>query len=52
MVASVSTVKLKMCMEKSPSWSRAHDWKSCKPQKGFESSNLSFSAIFSIRRFC
>ena len=25
-------------------WSSAHDWKSCKPQKGFESSNLSFSA--------
>ena len=25
-------------------WSRAHDWKSCKPQKGFEGSNPSFSA--------
>ncbi len=30
--------------EKSPSWSRAHDWKSCNRQKRFESSNLSFSA--------
>ena len=25
-------------------WSRAHDWKSCKPQNGFEGSNLSISA--------
>ena len=25
-------------------WSSAHDWKSCKPQKGFEGSNPSFSA--------
>ena len=25
-------------------WSRAHDWKSCKPQNGFEGSNPSFSA--------
>ena len=31
-------------------WSSAHDWKSCKPQKGFESSNLSFSA--KTRRPC
>ena len=31
-------------LEKSPSWSRAHDWKSCNRQKRFESSNLSFSA--------
>lgn len=31
-------------MEKSPSWSRAHDWKSCNREKRFESSNLSFSA--------
>ena len=31
-------------MEMSPSWSRAHDWKSCNRQKRFESSNLSFSA--------
>ena len=28
----------------SPSWSRAHDWKSCNRQKRFESSNLSISA--------
>ena len=26
-------------------WSSAHDWKSCIPHKGIESSNLSFSAI-------
>ncbi len=32
-------------MEKSRSWPSAHDWKSCKPQKGFEGSNPSFSAI-------
>ena len=32
-------------MEKSPSWSRAHDWKSCRPLKGLEGSNPSFSAI-------
>ena len=31
-------------MEKSRSWSSAHDWKSCNRQKRFESSNLSFSA--------
>ena len=31
-------------MEMSPSWSRAHDWKSCNRQKRFESSNLSISA--------
>ena len=31
-------------MEKSRSWPSAHDWKSCKPQKGFEGSNPSFSA--------
>ena len=31
-------------LEKSRSWPSAHDWKSCKPHKGFESSNLSFSA--------
>ena len=28
----------------SRSWSSAHDWKSCIPQKGIESSNLSISA--------
>ena len=32
------------CMEKSRSWSSAHDWKSCIPQKGIEGSNPSFSA--------
>lgn len=32
-------------MEKSPSWSRAHDWKSCRPLKGLEGSNPSFSAM-------
>ena len=37
-------------MEKSPSWSRAHDWKSCNREKRFESSNLSFSAK-KTRRF-
>ena len=31
-------------LEKSRSWSSAHDWKSCNGQKPFESSNLSFSA--------
>ena len=31
-------------MEKSPSWSRAHDWKSCRLLKGLEGSNPSFSA--------
>lgn len=32
-------------VEMSRSWSSAHDWKSCKGQKPFESSNLSISAI-------
>ena len=31
-------------MEKSRSWSSAHDWKSCNRQKRFEGSNPSFSA--------
>ena len=31
-------------VEMSRSWSSAHDWKSCIPQKGIESSNLSISA--------
>ena len=31
-------------LEMSRSWSSAHDWKSCIPQKGIESSNLSISA--------
>ena len=35
-------------MEKSPSWSRAHDWKSCRPLKGLEGSNPSFSAKGSL----
>ena len=38
-------------MEKSPSWSRAHDWKSCRPLKGLEGSNPSFSAT-SEQTFC
>ena len=32
-------------VEMSRSWSSAHDWKSCKGQKLFESSNLSISAM-------
>ena len=39
-------------MEMSPSWSRAHDWKSCNRQKRFESSNLSISAILTKRYRC
>lgn len=35
---------LDTAMEKSPSWSRAHDWKSCRLLKGLEGSNPSFSA--------
>ena len=31
-------------MEKSRSWSSAHDWKSCRRQKRLEGSNPSFSA--------
>ncbi len=31
-------------MERWLSWSKAHDWKSCKPYKGFEGSNPSLSA--------
>ena len=34
-------------MEKSPSWSRARDWKSRKPLKGFKGSNPFFSAKIS-----
>ena len=30
--------------------SRAHDWKSCKPQNGFEGSNPSFSAIKGLQK--
>ena len=33
-----------MNTEMSRSWSSAHDWKSCIPHKGIESSNLSISA--------
>lgn len=33
-------------LEKSPSWSRARDWKSRNRQKRFKSSNLFFSATF------
>ena len=32
-------------MQKSRSWSSAHDWKSCNGQKPFEGSNPSFSAM-------
>ena len=35
---------LEQNVEMSRSWSSAHDWKSCKGQKLFESSNLSISA--------
>ena len=35
------------CVEKSRSWSSAHDWKSCNRQKRFEGSNPSFSATSS-----
>ena len=35
----------------SRSWSSAHDWKSCKGQKLFESSNLSISAKNNSRPF-
>ena len=41
---NTQVVKIYMLMEKSPSWSRAHDWKSCNRQKRFEGSNPSFSA--------
>ena len=36
--------------EMSPSWSRAHDWKSCNRQKRFESSNLSISATENLQK--
>ena len=39
---------LDTAMEKSPSWSRAHDWKSCRLLKGLEGSNPSFSATESL----
>ena len=39
-------------VEMSRSWSSAHDWKSCIPQKGIESSNLSISANFSRQYRC
>ncbi len=32
-------------VEKSRSWSSAHDWKSCMPHKGIKGSNPFFSAI-------
>ena len=31
-------------LERWPSWSKAHDWKSCIPHKGIEGSNPSLSA--------
>ena len=42
---SVDAAVRAAAMEKSPSWSRAHDWKSCRPLKGLEGSNPSFSAM-------
>ena len=39
-------------VEMSRSWSSAHDWKSCIPQKGIESSNLSISAIIKRQATC
>ena len=39
-----NVVKRNKYLEMSRSWSSAHDWKSCIPQKGIESSNLSISA--------
>ena len=39
-------------MEMSRSWSSAHDWKSCKGQKLFESSNLSISATSEQSPLC
>ncbi len=32
-------------LERWPSWSKAHDWKSCIPHKGIEGSNPSLSAM-------
>ena len=44
--ADIFTGKMvRAAMEKSRSWSSAHDWKSCNGHKPFESSNLSFSAM-------
>ena len=38
-------------LEKSRSWSSAHDWKSCNRQKRFEGSNPSFSVmVYSLNR--
>ena len=37
-------------MEKSRSWSSAHDWKSCRRQKRLEGSNPSFSATQKAHR--
>ena len=42
---TIASAEQSTTMEKSPSWSRAHDWKSCRPLKGLEGSNPSFSAI-------
>ena len=46
--ASYTEIRTRTAMEKSPSWSRAHDWKSCRPLKGLEGSNPSFSATESL----
>ena len=38
------------------SWSKAHDWKSCRPHKGLEGSNPSLSARtkprYSLEKLC
>ena len=40
-----TTEFLSKYVEKSRSWSSAHDWKSCMPHKGIKGSNPFFSAI-------
>ena len=50
-IALLSVSGTEYCVvEKSPSWSRAHDWKSCRLLKGLEGSNPSFSARKQERR--
>ena len=39
-----TTEFLSKYVEKSRSWSSAHDWKSCMPHKGIKGSNPFFSA--------
>ena len=50
MAKHVIFIKSVKFMEKSRSWSSAHDWKSCNRQKRFEGSNPSFSAKGKSRR--